>query len=255
MPAEWAKLNGYVDGELDTASAAEVAAAIASNSKLAQQAAALHHMKAVLSELQPAERAPQLPRELLQRTSFSRFSWAAAAAIVMMIVGGVIALTKLTTSDGIAPFDQAFQAQEQWLSNGIIAGASARSLDATIVADLADAGLNAVYTSAGVTANHAPHLIGFEGPHGCKLGLWIAQPTDSLPMGLIKPLPPKADIRAAAWRSADASYVLLAKGMDAERFDRYVRAISTLILRDPTAREHDRIAVRSASQTGTPCHA
>jgi len=112
-----------------------------------------------------------------------------------------------------------------------------------------------VYASAEGTALNAPRLIGFEGPHGCKLGLWVAQLSDTSPVEVINAIPARAGIRAVSWRSTQATYVLMAKGMDAERFDRYARAISTLLLHGPKTREQDRIALRSATQSGAPCQA
>ena len=61
MKTDWDKLNGYVDGELDAAGAAEVATSVARDPDIAARVATLHRLKAAASAVSDRADAPAAP--------------------------------------------------------------------------------------------------------------------------------------------------------------------------------------------------
>ena len=256
MSTDWAKLNAYVDGELDSSTAAEVASAIAGDPDLARKTAALHRLKAVTSGLSLVDNPPPLPNVVRLRAQWIWPARIAAAAILLIAITGIVMFDRLKPSSDIAIFESAFRAHEQWMTAGPMPQISMPALDAAFVANLSDANLKIVYAATTSEAGAAgARLLGFEGPHGCKLGLWIAPGHGGAQNGQLKLVPTRRGIAAETWETVDATYMLLAKGMEAERLDSYAKAISVIVIRGPYAQDQDKIALRAVTGSGTPCRA
>ena len=80
-------LNAYVDGELDTATAAEVARAIAEEPALAREVVALSHLRSAVAE---SLEAPPLSVSAPPSTTGRRTAIAASIAFVVLVAGSVL---------------------------------------------------------------------------------------------------------------------------------------------------------------------
>ncbi len=203
------QLNAFVDGELPADEAALVATAIASDPELAQRAAQLHRMKAVLGSFvsdMPLPEAPQaIPR---QRRAWRKL--AACASIAAMAL--LLASTPISIPES-APAELNRLAQhDRWLSgagpvDGIALPAGAEWIEPVMRAS----GLQLVHLEQGQEATH----FGFKGPNACRLSLFITaaeMPSAPLWMAL------SADIQQARWHSGGYSFEMIARDMAMTRF-------------------------------------
>lgn len=255
----WDVLNAYVDGELDRAMSARVAAAAADDATLAARISTLSKLKA--STPGPgilAHQIPPLPTAAKRRHVASWRTYAIAAGLTLILAGALLTQGRRTPNADAMWLTGALTAQRQWIDSAskhisrdrpivtIGAATAARALD------LSDADLKLVYaaTMPPVAGSEAMFL-GYRGPHGCMVGLWIGAPQNGI--GSTLKILDAGDIRVRAWHDQVTGYALLAKGMDPARIDRLAEAVARLT--DPKQIVDDgvRTALRDVTRTGKAC--
>ena len=255
----WDVLNAYVDGELDRAMSARVAAAAAQDTTLATRIATLSKLKA--STPGPdilAHQIPPLPAVTKRRHLASWRTYAIAAGLILILAAGILTQGRRTpNADGVW-LTGALAAQRQWINSAsqdasrdrpvvtIGAAMAARALD------LSDADLKLVYAATlPPVAGSEAMFLGYRGPHGCLVGLWIGAPQNSI--GSAPETFDTGDIRVRAWHDHVTGYALLSKGMDPARIDRLAEAVTRLT--DPRQIVDDsiRTALRDVTRTGAAC--
>ncbi len=110
-------LNAYVDGELDTAAAAEVARAVAEDPALAREVAALSRLRSAVAE---SIEAPPLSVPAPPSTSGRGMAIAASIAFVVFIAGSVLVST-LDRDVGADWLAEAWQIHRGWSIEGLTA--------------------------------------------------------------------------------------------------------------------------------------
>ena len=255
----WDILNAYVDGELDRAMSARVAAAAAQDATLAARISTLSKLKA--STPGPGILAHQispLPAVAKRWRIASWRTYAIAAGLTLILAVGTLTQGRRIPQADDMWLTGALAAQRQWISSAsqnasrdrpivtIGAATAARALD------LSDADLKLVYaaTMPPVAGSEAMFL-GYRGPHGCMVGLWIGAPQnsmDSTPKTL-----DAGDIRVRAWHDQAMGYALLSRGMDPARIDRLAEAVARLTDPKQIVDDSVRTALRDATRTGVAC--
>lgn len=255
----WEILNAYIDGELDRATSAQVAAVAAQDATLAARIATLSKLKAcTIGPSVASVQIPALPAPIKERRHRLRFSAAIAAGVTITLALGIWTFrSPVRTADDLW-LRSALAAQRQWTGSAPQNSRGDRSLvtlgaaTAARVIDLSDADLKLVYAATMPPfAGKEVVFLGYRGSHGCTVGLWIGAPQDAVGS---TPQPLDAgDIRVRAWRDQDAGYALLSKGMDAGRIDRLADAVKRLA-DSKTGDDSIRTALQEVSRTGAPCH-
>jgi hypothetical protein len=253
----WEHLNAYVDGELGLTEAARVAAAVARDPRLAARVATLSRLKATTASLPPPSEAPPAPRP---RVSPAGLRFAGLAASVALMIAAAMALWSWSLGSGrqSAWLDEAVAAQRAWLDHG----ASLETGDRIQVAlqtwniaripDLSEARLSLVHVSL-VTRDGRTQgvLLGYQGIHGCRVGLWISEAATGL-----EDRPTKvesAGVAGYAWRGGDTGYALLALGMDPDRLKLLADAVAHITRNGQRVDERIQTVLRETTQTGRPC--
>lgn len=228
------QLNALVDGELDPAAQAEIAARLAADRDLARGYAALARLKACVMEFvetAPVVQVPPQPASRLARAAWRRFAWPAAAAAIVAILSGAGFLAFLPRSEPAAIADSersivfaAFPVRPV-IPDFTAARLSLRGVDFRTLAD-------------------GPLLVAtYRGPRGCRLELHVR------PAGLAAPA--SGGSRRAGWNAGQLSYELLAFGMPEARFAIIVEAArrQTRLNADPDAAS----GLRQAGLAAPPC--
>lgn len=251
----WELLNAYVDGELNRATSAQVAAAAAADPSLAARVATLSRLKASVPTPDMRGRIPPLP-QISQKRWLAPSRLAAIAAALALIVAASV-LIRPDVGPPARWLEGALTEQRQWMAS--VAAGEAGEGPVTIKAataarplDLSDAQLKLVYAVpvSRMSGQNATFL-GYRGPHGCMVGLWIGPPQDGL--GTRPAARDAGPVVVRAWRDNFHGYALIAKGMDPARIDGLAAAVARLV--DPGQFFDDgiRIALRDVAQTGSPC--
>lgn len=255
----WNILNAYVDGELDRSMSAKVAAAVAEDATLAARIATLSKLKASATGPEaPASQIPPLTNGFKQHRLASWRVYGIAAGLALTLAMGLLTSTYFGSRTGPAWLDAALTAQRHWIESaslqdvGNVPIITIGVTKAARALDLSDAELKLVYVAAArPLAGSEPMFLGYRGPHGCMVGLWISFPQDGVGM-----VPQEFDadkIRIRAWRDQGTGYALMSKGMDPVRIDRLAEAVARLV--DPKQIVDDgvRTALRDVTRTGAAC--
>jgi hypothetical protein len=250
MKITWETLNAYVDGELSPDAAATVAAAIAADKAMAARVATLTRLRAVSRRLvYPAKAEPQRHRP----------GWmpvALAASVAAVLVAGALSWSLRPTPG--SDVEAAVAASETWLEAGLhpdaagVMNAAAAASAAGALPDLSAAGLQLVYLSSQPFDAGEAIFAGYQGPHGCHLGLWKAAPGAQTALSALAGAN-QVGLPVHQWTAGDARYVLVGQGMDAQRFDRMADLVEQLILQGHDATPEQRIALEEAGRIGAPC--
>jgi anti-sigma factor RsiW len=249
----WTMLNAYVDGELAPELAAEVAAALVVDREAAAQVATLTRLRAAVRTGELREPVPPfvLPRARPHRL---RRAAMAAAALVVICAGG-LALGPLRAPETQTPLSDAVAAHRLWLSKPVpslvaradvaLAGADLGSLP-----DLSLASLTLAHLALDPTGRAGGGVLaGYVGPNGCRVGLWIAPVDEALPMQ--PTVLDRAGLTIRAWRGRQASYALLGEGIDTARID----GIAALVARITGGEQgipSDQLAALAEARSGRP---
>lgn len=253
----WDTLNAYFDGELTPRDAAEVAAAIARDPRLAERLATLSHLHATTRLQHPDPPAPALT---LPRQRRPKWALSMAAALVVVSCIGFVAMhvfKPAPTAGG--ELAAAIAAHRHWTTEQPGGAPSKRiqvdlsSAQIARLPDLRASALELSYLSLDPTSREGGLLAGYRGQHGCRLGLWMAP--HSRRWGE-KPAPADRDgLRIRAWSTADADYALLSHGMDPARLDRFADLIAKLTHQKQTPTEEQVAALKDVPNIGQPCDA
>lgn len=255
-------LNAYVDGELDVSRAADIAAAVARDAGLAARVATLARVKAATSELGKTGSSDM-------RWSPPRRTWRGARAIaasiaVALLAGAGFAFVALTGPGEPVWLTRASAAHERWLAmpvgtasphevnrEGLLQQAGQVGMEH--LPDLADAQLRQVWIAPTRGRRGAVDglYVGYVGVHGCRLGLWTGRPEAGFPDRFESKARPH--LTAYAWQVDGLAYVVLARGMDAERLRLLAATIERLTRQRERLDDETRTALREAPLTGTSC--
>ncbi len=252
------RLNAYVDGELPTGEASAVAALVAESREVAEMVAALSRLKAAVQEgfaPDPLE-LPEVPRPA------GRLPAIAACLAFLVFLAGT-AVTHLASLPGKPSWmAQAWVLHEAWRGQAAGGGDQARPgafLTAVsgfaagiTVPDLSAARLRLVRARAadGPAGAQALHL-GYEGSRGCRISLFLVAPFRTLPPRLTD----YGDGTALAygWRVGGAGHLLLARGMDPERFRLIAESVHRATLEAAPFDAETRNALARSREESRPC--
>jgi anti-sigma factor RsiW len=249
-------LNTYVDGELDSVSAAAVAKAVAEDPVLASEVAALSRLRVTVAE---SIEVPSL--SVCVPKSSRRRSMAIAASIVLiMVVAGSVLFANLERGTGMDWITRVWQVHHGWSVASV--GPQTRpkllfaQFDAAVpgayVPDLSASRLSLVYaTVAPFTDQRQALLAGYRGTRGCKISLLVFPSRGEL--GEAISAFRDGNNEAYGWRAGALSYFVLSDGMDSERFKLLAESVRH------ASREHlpfdkgIRVALRKSRDESAPC--
>ena len=257
-PVTFEMLNAYVDGELDTVAAAEVARAVAENPALAREVAALSHLRSAVAE---SVEVPPLSLPASPSTTGRRAAIAASIAFVVFIAGSVL-VSNLNRDVGAEWLADAWQIHRGWSIEGVTAQTRATLLLAqyaeavpgAYVPDLSPSRLSLVHAAVSSFAGQRRVLLaGYRGTRGCKITLLVFDAPD----GLDETLRPFHDGKneAFGWRAGPLGYVILSDGMDPPRFKLLAETIRHNSRIQVPFDEETRIALRESRDKSVPCTA
>ncbi|AWN44716.1 anti-sigma factor family protein [Methylobacterium durans] len=241
----WETLNAYVDGELDARARRGVAEAARRDPDVAAQVATLSRLKRSVRAAAPdsARSAARAPLPAARASGLGgRLGWAAAALAV--ILGGGLWLRQ----EAAAPGDPAVRAFTAWAEARPVRGSRAPTGSEAAAPDLRAAGFTLTYLSA---AGAGSQLAGYEGPHGCRLALWMGPPA-GMAADVVAGEGGHAILRLVSWEAGGRRYVALSDGMEAQRFALVAAAIEQA-LRAP---DPDRLRLamdQAAGMADRPC--
>jgi hypothetical protein len=257
-PVTFEMLNAYVDGELDTAAAAEVARAVAENPALAREVAALSHLRSAVAE---SVEVPPLSLPASPSTTGRRTAIAASIAFVVFIAGSVL-VSNLDRNVGADWLADAWQIHRGWSIEGVTAQTRATLLLAqyaeavpgAYVPDLSPSRLSLVHAAVSSFAGQRRVLLaGYRGTRGCKISLLIFRSLGALG----EALSPFHDGQneAYGWRAGALSYFIMSDGMDSGRFRLLAESARYTSRKHVPFDEETRIALRKSRDNSAPCTA
>lgn len=229
----WRNLNAYVDGELDARTAAEVALAAGMNPGTADEISLLYQLKGGSHAAFP--QAPADLQSILPAERPWRVRAVAAGLCIAFVAAAMLVSLRLWPSTELAVrhelFSSALERHRQWLIDDasmkvdephVMLTALTRFGQLPVVPDLESTGLSVALMSVADVPDGRILQVGYRGHHGCHLSLFIFN-------GGTLPQLDDGDLGAAeqasAWQVDNLSYLLLAKGMDAARFDLIARKV------------------------------
>lgn len=249
-------LNAYMDGELDTAAAAEVARALAESPALARELAALSRLRSAVAE---SIEVPPLSVPAPPPTTSHGIAVAAGIALVVFIAGSIL-MTRFTHDPGIDWLARVWQIHHGWSVNAVSSqGRSTVQLAQRIeampqayVPDLSASRLSLVHAAVvPFTANRQALLAGYRGSRGCKISLLIFPSPDALGDALS----PFRDghNEAYGWRVGGLAYVILSDGMDSARFRLLAESVRNTSKQHLPFDTQTRLALRKSRDQSAPC--
>ncbi len=259
-------LNAYVDGELDLARRAEVADAVAREPYMARQVAALSRLKSeVAGSVETADLGIDLPG---RRPRAPRRALAIAASILFAIVAAsAIFVTSLRDAGPGAELAWAVDAHQGWAGQrrersaepdrNVVLAALSRVGAAAYAPELFAAKLRVAHVeSVARPEGGEALLVGYRGTRGCKISLIVA--TD--PGAVSEPSPAPEPIDAGGphgyrWRAGGLAYVMLATGMDRERFSLIAASAHRASLERAPLDPETRMALARSRAESPPCMA
>lgn len=252
----WDRLSAYVDDELSPGEAADVAAAVARDPRLAEQVATLSRLRAVTRRLPPEAPPPALVLPRRRRAVAPPLAAALVLAGCIGLLAWRLATPAAAPDAGLAA---AAAAHRHWIeerSGEAPAGriqvdlAAARSRH---LPDLGASALDLAYLSLDPTSREGGLLAGYRGPHGCRVGLWMAP--HARHWGEAPATADRYGLRIRAWSTAQADYALLSRGMDPARLDRLAGVVARLTRERQAPGEELVAALRDVPNIGRPCSA
>ena len=251
-------LNAYVDGELDTAAAAEVARAVAENPALAREVAALSRLRSAVAE---SVETPPLSVPAPPSTTGRGTAIAAGIAIVAFIAGSVL-VSSLDRHVGADWLARAWQIHRGWSIEGVTAQTGAKLLFAqyanavpgAFAPDLSASRLSLVHAAvSSFTGQRRVLLAGYRGTRGCKISLLVFRSLGALGEAL-SPFDDGGN-EAYGWRAGPLSYVIMSDGMDSGRFRLLAKSVRHTSRKHVPFDEETRIALRNSRDKSAPCTA
>jgi hypothetical protein len=221
------ELNAYVDGELSAERTADVARHIAQDPAIARQVAALTRLRSVLPHAidVPALEMPAQPK----RHRLQTMTLAAACVALLLLVSGMTILHFKERTITSAWQEAAIIAHDAWHlppadRSGALGGVRQEAViqdshpSGAYVPDLSASKLSIVFVDANRELLGRPAIvIGYAGTRGCKVTLLASigasQEADEFRFLML------GENAAYAWGAGEVDYLLIAKGMDRQRFD------------------------------------
>lgn len=242
----WEMLNAYVDGELEPAAAARVAAAIARDTALAARAATLSRLRAASRRIGPAEAAPPFTPLPAAAPRFRRAPAIAATLLVVVALGGLWMGPMRPAAVHEAALGDAVAAHRQWLLHDVpghdSAVLAAAGLRTDGLPDLSAAAMRLVYVALDPRHRTGGMLAGYVGPNGCRVGIWIGPPMAGIPG---RPLAAdEADIAIRVWSEGRTGYAVMAKGIAPARLEQLTALVARAV-RGPAPAPEERLAESS----------
>lgn len=183
---------------------------------------------------------------------------AIAAVLALAIVSGASVYSWQRTAPGSAELGQVSAMNDTWTS---VSSASPGSTyfqaqfgprEAIQAPDLTEAQLKLVYQASDRKAERSGMFLGYLGPHGCRLGLWIgdrnAEPTTRPKLTDI------GGLTGYVWVNGSHQYALVSKSMDRSRLNSLAMIVADIIERDHRLNDELRTALRAAATTGSTCN-
>lgn len=222
-------LSAYVDGELDAADAARIAALAASDPTVATRIAKLHQLRASISALAGAEVVMATPVGHALRGRFGALRWSAAlaACVVLLVCAAAFWLGTSEMRRGEGGIVAALvETHDDWLATGRGQLAPAELAESQRSVLLAAAGLIQVHADPALEIGdvRVGHF-GYVGANGCRLSLFELPVeedrdlSDSLWASL------ESGLRLADWASETTHFVVVARDMNDQRFETVVGAL------------------------------
>lgn len=252
-------LNAYVDGELDAERASDVANAVARDPGLAREVAMITRLRSAIAE---SVEVPPLDLPRHREAGAGRRGWALAAGLAAFVVAGTMLAQQVDRPLPYAWLVPALKLHAAWappvagfepVGNGVrVTPAAGPALARAYVPDLTAAKLYVAYVSEGHRmAGRDALVVGYTGTRGCKVTLVVAPsaaPLDEEPV-----LFERGGREAYAWRTGRLDYLLVAEGMDAERFRLIAETVHrTSVERLPVDTE-TRTALLDSRRRSAPC--
>ena len=249
----WQRVNAYVDGELDPASAADIAAAVARDRALADAVATLTQLKAATAA---SVEAPAISiRE--PRRPWHRLALAASLALA---IGLAAAIALHAGRDDSSSFARAVERHTAWAASerteagtelpGPTLAGLARLGFAAEIPDLADAGLTlAQVTVVDERDGAAGFQIRYVGTRGCRVSLLVERARS----GTAAARQNVGSVRAVSWLVQDLQYTLLASGMYEQRFETIAATAEASTRRERPTVDRLRQALREQREQSPPC--
>ena len=261
MTIGWDRLSAYVDGELDAASRAEIAAALAREPDIAARVASLKQLKAATAAsgkgMTPPPPFVLLPRENSRVQAGFRRQMAMAAVLVLAVVSGAAFYSWQRTAPGLSELGQVSAMNNTWTSvsqtspDSIYFQAQFGPRETVQAPDLTEAKLKLVYQASEPKAERSGIFLGYLGPNGCRLGLWVGDRND-----VAKSRPELTDIGGLTgyvWMNGKHRYALVSKSMDPSRLGSLASIVADIIERDHRLNDQLRTALRATATTGSTC--
>jgi anti-sigma factor RsiW len=249
-------LNAYVDGELDTAAAAEVAKAIAEDSTMAREVAALSRLRSAVSE---SIEAPPLSLPKQRSTGGRTLAIAASIGFALAVAGSVL-LSGLGRDSGSEWQARAWQIHRAWSMDGVTAQVRSTILLAhhtetvpgAYVPDLSASRLSLVHVAVAPFGGEQRALLaGYRGSRGCKISLLVFPSRDVLDVRLKHFRNAKNE--AFAWETGPIGYMILSDGMDSDRFRLLAESVRHSSLQHRPFDKKTRTALRQSREKSAPC--
>ncbi len=255
-PITFELLNAYVDGELDKASAAKVAKAVAKDPSLARQVAALTRLRSVL-----AESVETPPLEITaSRPSINRGGVIAASIAFLMFVAGSILVAGLDNTLRADMLQRAWQLHQGWSIEKTVTQAPSNVINAdyadtmpeAYVPDLTAARLALVHTAMKpFSEKRRALLIGYRGTRGCKISLAVFPAPSTLGETLTPS--PNGYHEGFVWRAGSLGYVIMSDGMDSGRFKMLAKSVHRTSRQHLPFDKNTRMALRKSRDNNAPC--
>lgn len=255
-PFSFESLNAYVDGELDKATAAEVAKAVAEDPWLARQVATLSRLRSALAE---SVETPAL-EIAASRPSANRSGALAAGIAFLMFVAGSILVSGLDNTLRADMLQRAWQMHRGWSIEKTVSQAAAGMINAdyaeampeAYVPDLSAARLSIVLTAMKpFTGTRRALLVGYRGSRGCKISLAVFPAPMTL--GELLSPSPDGDQEGFSWRAGSLGYVIMSDGMDSNRFRMLAESVHRTTRLHLPINGKTRVALRESRDNSAPC--
>ncbi len=249
-------LNSYVDGELDAAATAEVAKAVADDTALAHQVAALSRLRsAVVDSIEaPPLSVPELP------STGGRTAAIAASIAFALFVAGSVLVSNLDREPGSEWLERAWQLHRGWSIEAIVAETPAglrlaeyaEAVPGSYVPDLSAARLSLVHAALRpLPGKRRALLVGYRGTRGCKISLAVVPSPGALGKTLSSFRDGKNE--AYGWRAGPLGYVIMSEGMDSGRFRLLAETVRHTSRRHLPFDTKTRVALRESRDKSKPC--
>lgn len=255
-PVTFELLNAYVDGELNAATAAEVARAVADSPLLARQVSSISRLHSALAD---GVDAPPLSVAAPAPTGRPRTAIAASIAFLMFVAGSAL----VSTYDRTLRADllqHAWQLHDGWsidqkvtqTRTGLIRADYAKIIPEVYIPDLSAARLSLVHVAVKpFSGSRKALLAGYRGSRGCKISLTVFPAPLSLgeEMSAIR----NGKNEGYAWRTGSVGYILMSAGMDSTRFRMLAKSVHKTSLQHLPFDKQTRMALRESRDNSAPC--